>query len=93
VYNDDFVNTLNPRFAEKLLLDGIEKEDVKVILDPTYVNVNKLAINFSDGIIKATESVNAEVEEYIKGSGKLNLGYQPKDTYVDAYNTFYDQIF
>jgi starch synthase len=92
-YNDDFVNTLSPKFCEKLLLDGIEKEDVKVIHDPTYVNVNKLAINFSDGIIKATESINAEVESYIKSSGKLNLGYQPRETYIDAYNEFYNQIF
>jgi starch synthase len=87
------VNTLSPKFCEKLLLDGIEKEDVKVIHEPTYVNVNKLAVNFADGIIKATESINPEVEAYIKASGKLNLGYQPKETYIDAYNEFYNQIF
>jgi starch synthase len=44
-------------------------------------------------VIKATESINTEVEDYIKLSGKLNIGYQPKETYIDAYNAFYDQIF
>jgi starch synthase len=93
VYNDEFKNTLNSKFCEKLLLDGIDREDVKVIHDPTYVNVNKLAVNFSDGVIQATETINSEVEDYIKVSGKLSLGYQPKEAYIDAYNAFYDQVF
>lgn len=93
VYNDDFKNTLNAKFSDKLLIDGIASEDVEVLKDPTFVNVSKLAINFSEGVIKATESINPEVEKYARESGKKYLGYQPKETYIDAYNTFYDQIF
>ena len=93
VYNDDFKNTLNAKFSDKLLIDGIAAEDVEVLKDPTFVNVSKLAINFSEGVIKATESINPEVEKYASESGKKYLGYQPKETYIDAYNTFYDQIF
>ncbi|KAF0239129.1 MAG: starch [Prolixibacteraceae bacterium] len=93
VYNDDFKKTLNSSFSEKLLLEGIKKEDVSVISDPTFVNVCKLGINFSDGIIKGTKKINAEVEEYIPSTGKLYLDYQPKETYIDAYNEFYDKVF
>jgi starch synthase len=93
VYNDDFENTLNAKFSDKLMIDGIAPGDVEVLKDPTFVNVSKLAINFSEGVIKATESINPEVEKYARESGKKYLGYQPKETYIDAYNTFYDQIF
>ena len=93
VYNDDFKKTLDSKFGEKLMIDGIQKEDVKVIADPTFVNVSKLAINFSEGIIQGTEKINPEIQKYISSSGKPFLEYHPKETYIDAYNSFYDKIF
>jgi starch synthase len=93
VYNDDFVNTLNGDFSKKLLLDGITEEDVKVVKDPNFVNISKLGINYSDAVIKGTESINTEVEKHIQSSGKLFLDYQPKETYIDSYNKFYDKVF
>jgi starch synthase len=92
VYNDDFKITLNAKFSEKLLLEGIEKDDVSVIIDPTFVNVSKLGINFSDGIIKGTKKINSEVEKYIHSTDKLYLDYQPKELYIDTYNEFYDKV-
>jgi starch synthase len=92
VYNDDFKITLNSKFNEKLLLEGIEKDDVKVISDPTFINVSKLSINFSDGIIIGTPKINSEVEKYIQTSGKMFLDYHPKETYIDAYNEFYNKV-
>ena len=92
VYNDDFKNPLNPKFSEKLLLEGIEKDDVKVISDPTFINVSKLSINFSDGIITGTQNINSEIKKYIHNSGKMFLDYQPKETYIDAYNEFYNKV-
>jgi starch synthase len=93
VYNDDFTNTLNPKFSQKLLLEGIDKEDVNVINDPTFINVSKLGINFSDAVIKGTKQINSEVEKYIHTTDKLCLEYQPKETYIDAYNEFYNKVF
>jgi starch synthase len=93
VYKDDFADTLNPKFSENLMLEGITKEDVEVIKDPTYANVSKMSINFSDAVIKGTENINADVEKYIRSAGKPFLDYQPKDDYIDAYNDFYEKVF
>ena len=92
VYNDDFKKTLNPEFNKKLLVEGIIEEDVTVINEPTFENVSKLAIFNSDAVIKGSEKINPEVEKYIKAQGKLFLDYQNKETYVDAYNDFYDTV-
>ncbi len=93
VYNDDFKNTLNAKFSHKLLMEGVDKEDVSIISDPTFANVSKLAINFSDAVIKGTKNINTEVEKYIRSTNKLYLDYQPKETYIDSYNEFYDKVF
>ncbi|MFV0269635.1 MAG: glycogen/starch synthase [Draconibacterium sp.] len=92
VYDDDFKKTLDPRFNEKLLLEGITKEDVEAINDPTFFNVSKLAIDYSDAAIQGTASINSDVKDYIKQSGKLFLDYHPRETYIDAYNEFYDKV-
>ena len=92
VYDDDFKNSLNPEFNEKLLLEGITSEDIDVIKDANYVNLCKLAINYSDAVIKGTENINADVENHIKSSDKKFLDFQPAETYIDAYNNFYDEV-
>ncbi len=91
-YNDEFKNSLDSNFNEKLLLEGITKEDVQQIQEPNYVNINKLAIDYSDAVIQGTEVIHSDVKNYINESGKLFLDYQSKETYIDAYNDFYDKV-
>ncbi len=93
VYNDAFKTPLDERFAEKLLLEGITADDVKTVQQPSFDNVSKLAIEYSDGIIQGSETINPDVLKFAQNSGKLFLDYQPEETYVDAYNSFYDKIF
>ncbi|WP_321368818.1 glycogen/starch synthase [uncultured Draconibacterium sp.] len=92
VYNDDFKNTLDSNFNEKLLLEGITKDDVTAIEEPTFANVSKMAIDYSDAVVQGSEDINKDVKSHIQESGKLFLDYQPKDTYIDAYNEFYDKV-
>lgn len=91
-YNDDFNKTLHKDFSKKVLAEGINPDDVKTINTPDYVNVSKLAIDYSDAVIQGTEKINANVKDYILQSGKLFLDYQTKETYIDAYNEFYDKV-
>lgn len=92
LYNDDFKKPLDKNFKDKVLLEGIKPADVSLLENPTYENVSKLAVDYSDGIIKGTQELNSEVEKYVKSAGKLFLDYQPKETYIDAYNDFYEKV-
>jgi starch synthase len=92
VYNDDFTGSLNKNFRKKLMLKGITANDVKLLENPTYVNVSKMAIQFSDALIQGTREINPELEDFLAGSGKKFLGYQGKDDFIEAYNMFYDQV-
>lgn len=91
-YDDDFKDTLNNDFSEKLLLEGMTMEDVALIKEPNYLNISKLGINYSDAIIQGAENINADIKDFIKKSGKQFLDYQSKETYIDAYNDFYDKV-
>jgi starch synthase len=92
VYHDDFKKPLDSTFINKLKMGKIEKEDVEVIDDPSYVNVSKLAIQYSDAVIQGSPKINSEITEYLQSSGKLFLDYQPEQTYIDAYNDLYDKV-
>lgn len=92
VYNDGFPGSLDPALFKKLQGKDIKAEHLTGYQEPTFVNVSKAAIDYSDGIIFGHEDINPEVEKYARQSNKPLLEYQPMDTYIDAFNDFYDEV-
>ncbi len=92
IYNDDFDEGLNKDFAKKIKMEGIKDVDLEQYKGADYISMNKAAIDYSDAVIIGSDAINTEVEEYLKASGKPYLEYHPEETYIDAYNKFYDEI-
>lgn len=92
LYDDDFEESWNKDSVNKIKLDGITNKDLKHLKKPTYDSILKTGIDFSDGIILGSETINAEVLEYANETGKPVLEFQPLDRFIDAYNIFYDKI-
>lgn len=92
IYNDDFEETLNKNFAKKITLEGISDGDLRHYKTGNFENLMKAAIDFSDAVIIGSENINKVAENYLKESGKPFLEYHPDETYIDAYNKFYDNI-
>jgi starch synthase len=92
LYNSDFPGKLNSGITKKILFEDIENEDVKILKDPTYNNLTKFAVHYSDGIIFGNEGIGKEVTDYVKKSKKPYLDYQNPETYIDEYSKFYDTI-
>jgi starch synthase len=90
VYNDQFNSPLNSNMASKIAEDGIDINEISVIKEPNFVNLGKLAIDYSDATIKGSEYINTELEDYMKVSGKPFLDYQPKESYINSYFDFYN---
>jgi starch synthase len=91
-YKDDFTKELDKKLIDKLLGEDILPDDVKLLESPTYANLNRIAIQYSDGIIKGSNKLNTEVDETISSCGKPTLEYQTEEEYLDSYNNFYDKI-
>ncbi|MEA3443694.1 MAG: glycogen/starch synthase [Bacteroidota bacterium] len=92
VYNDEFKRDLKNSFLEKLVIEGVEKEDIAKLNPPNYKNLSELAIDFSDGIIYGTQEVNADVKNYIESTNKPVLQYTELDNIVVDYSKFYDKL-
>ena len=94
IYNDDFKNPLNKDFATKLKADGAKEADLKLIkADTSFVGLTKLAIDFADGVIQGSETINQEVLDYISAKKDTPfLPYQAPETYMDEFNKFYDVV-
>lgn len=92
LYDNEFDKPLNPSFKNKLKWDGIREEDIKVVKDPTYVNLSKLAVDMADGVIYGSEKINPELVSYINNLDKQVLSYHDETSYIDAYSDFYNTI-
>ena len=91
-YNDQFGGTLDQDFQKKVLSENITSEDVRILSEPTHTNVNKLAFDYSDGIIFNSSNVDPELKVYATQSGKPVTEYTTPEEYIENYATFFDQI-
>ncbi len=92
VYNDGFQETLHKDMAKKMKVKGLETGLLEKYADPSFENLSKNAVDYADGVIFGEEEVDPEVAQYVRESGKPYLEYHGKDTYLDAYNRFYDEV-
>ena len=93
LYDNDYKVPFDSDFSEKVLIEGIKKNDLTSIAnDGSFNSLSKLAIDFSDGIIQGSEKTNTELIEYAKKSKKMFLPYQTPENYVNSYDEFYDEI-
>ena len=94
IYNDDFKTPFRKEFASKLKMDGAKDSDLKGIkADTSFTGLTKLAIDFADGVIQGSETINQDVLDYIATKKHTPfLPYQSPDVYMDKFNEFYDVI-
>ena len=93
VYGEDFKSTFKEDFPSQLIIKGVGADDIKSLSTPVdYTSLMKLAIDYSDGVVQNSESVNEEVMTYARQSGKLVLDYQTPETFHDACDEFYDKV-
>lgn len=96
VYGDDFKTPFTPGFAQKLKLEGITDKDLTSVgggKEVDFASLTKLAVDFSDGVIQGSETINEEVLNYISTKKAIPfLPYQSPETYIDSFNAFYDTV-
>lgn len=96
LYDESFSKPLDEGFAGKLRFDGIgdaEIEEVKKRGTMDHLNLMKLAIDYSDGIIQGSETIDPEISGYLREKKREMLPFNSDfDNYADEINIFYDKI-
>lgn len=92
IYDDEFPGELSKDFFNKLKSKVFEEQFIEKYKKPSYINISKAAIDYSDGIIFGSEKINDELAEYAKASNKPLLEFQAEENYITAFNDFYDEV-
>lgn len=94
IYDDGFEGELSDEMTKKIVNEGVDVKNLKNIEHPSYQNLMKLVIDYADGIVVETPTLDAEVADYLAASSKKVLEYQDKTTteYLDNYQKFYDEL-
>ncbi len=83
-------------FKERILFGGVGEDDIKIMEEPTGINLAKLAASYSDGIIFGAEEIPQEISDFCKEKGLPCLPYDGKSmedgSYIEVYNSFYDNL-
>ena len=96
LFEDTPAQTLSPGFARTLQFGGAKESDISLPEPATGMDLAKLAVQYSDGVILGSDSVDGSLVEYSKKSGLPLLEYNEASfadgSYMDAYNAFYDNL-
>jgi starch synthase len=90
VYSKNFEGELNPELIDKVNFDGIDKKAVESLTTPDYNNLLKVAVDYSDAIILASESIESDLKSHIDGLEKPVLPYVSFQEFEEAYTNFFN---
>lgn len=85
LYQDDFEGEINSALYSKIQFDGIKKDGLKLLEKPNYINLQKLAVTHSEGIILAQEHVHNELTDFVKEKKKPLVPFYDRDNFSTAY--------
>ncbi|MDR1791978.1 MAG: glycogen/starch synthase [Bacteroidales bacterium] len=90
VFGDTFTKSFRS-FPVKLKSTGIPASVAKLYKQATCESTTKTAIDFSDAVVIAEDSVPAEIKDYVFQSGKHFFVHR-RDHYADDYVTLYNTL-
>ena len=92
IYDEGFEGSLDPRMSEKIALDGIDAKKAETIKNPTFNNLNAIAIENADALITASEDLDKETLSKIASAGVPVLPFPGEEGYLAEINQFYDEV-
>ena len=88
-----FKGSLNNDLCEKLLYEKrLDPSNIELLKNPTYQNLTKCAINYSDALIQGSEKINQEIMRYIEVINKPIMDYPGEENYEVKYNDFFNSL-
>ena len=90
IYNQSFEDTLDKNMINKIKFDNVDESTIEILNEPSYNNIMKVAIDYSDALIVGSKEIPDELQTYLSGSEKPILEYQDLDMFAEAYTEFYN---
>lgn len=94
LYDDGFPGELHSDFRDKIANEGVQDKNLEMLASPSYENLCHFVMEYADGVVVASDKVDAKVLDLARASGKPMLEYQSPDAedFFENYKRFYDEI-
>src|SRR5690606_16377376 len=89
VYGTGYVGELDAGMIDKVAFDGIAKNAISALEKPDYNNLLKVAVDYSDAVILASEALSDDLLDHIAALSVPVLPYVPLQEAEEAYTNFY----
>ena len=94
IYKDNFECAIREGFENRALFDEIEVSDTQSLAGATLntETLHKLAVNYSDAVINASDTISEDLERYIKDK---NIPYLPysEENMQEHYWNFFTEVY
>jgi starch synthase len=92
LYNDGFNNNWDERFSEKLKFEGFDKEVVSSLVDPSYKNIIKTVLKYSDGVVVGCENLDADCQELFEEAECFKQAFTAEEFQNKTMSEFFDKV-
>ncbi len=89
VYDRGYEGELDGKMINKIAFDGIKEEQIASLTAPDYNNLLKVAVDYSDAVILASEEISEDLKSHIANLSKPVLPYVSLQEAEEAYTNFY----
>lgn len=92
IYDDYFEESFNDSYVRKIQMDGIEPSQLEELKSANWEAITGNAAQYADALIQGSEELPDSAKAILKKHTKPSLGYKSSEEYIDAYNSFYDEL-
>jgi starch synthase len=91
LYDDAFKGSLSKDLVKKIKYDGIDSESLTLLENPTFENLQKIAIENSDSVIRTHPDVSKDIQDHIEKNSKPTMEFHGTDGFTESYMEFYEK--
>lgn len=92
IYNKGFNKNWEDKFEEKLKFEGFNDSIIEAIKDGSYTNINKLAMEYADGLILGSDTIEEDLKAVFDASEKLKMEYVEGGVHPKEVSEFFDKV-
>lgn len=92
VYDNKFNNNWEDRFEEKLKFEGFNDKIVQDLKTGDFVSLNKVAMDYSDGVIMGSENVEEDIKAAFDQLDKSKLEFESEEVHPKLVSEFFDKV-
>jgi len=92
IFTESITSDLGQNFKKSLIFKDVDENLVNKYGDSiSFLELGKMAIDYSDGVVEASNEINKELLKYVKDK-KIPFMPYPGEDGLDAYSEFFDKI-